>query len=113
MPEISKVKIKDSYFDIRDEYAADAIDSLEIRKQDNLISGVNLKTVNGQSLLGSGNIDVYTLDFYDGEYEVTPKVTEQILETKSKVMIKNVTVKEITKAVFDNEKGLTVQIGEI
>ena len=55
MPEISKVKIKDSYFDIRDEYAADAIDSLEIRKQDNLISGVNLKTVNGSIIASNIN----------------------------------------------------------
>lgn len=43
--------------------AADAelqsqIDQLKESKQDKLESGVNLKTINGQSLLGSGNIDI-------------------------------------------------------
>lgn len=50
---------------------------------------------------------------YEGEYVVIPKVTEQQLETKNLMMLDDVVVKEITKHIFDNEKGLTVQIGEI
>ena len=35
------------------------IDNLEANKQDNLVSGTNIKTVNGTSLLGSGNVAVF------------------------------------------------------
>lgn len=41
--------------------ASDAINALDTAaqgKQDNLVSGTNIKTVNNTSLLGSGNIDV-------------------------------------------------------
>ncbi len=34
------------------------INELVDDKQDTLVSGTNIKTVNGNSLLGSGNIDV-------------------------------------------------------
>ena len=36
----------------------DALQTLQAGKQDTLVSGTNIKTVGGQSLLGSGNIDV-------------------------------------------------------
>lgn len=36
----------------------DTLDDLLDEKQDTLVSGTNLKTINNQSLLGSGNIDV-------------------------------------------------------
>lgn len=39
-------------------YTKDDIDNLLNDKQDKLISGVTLKTINNQSLLGEGNIDV-------------------------------------------------------
>ena len=48
-----------------------------------------------------------------GPYIVTPKVSEQTLDTNDKLMKDDVTIREITKHIFDNEKGLTVQIGEI
>ena len=35
-----------------------SINSLAISKQDNLVSGTNIKTINGESILGSGNIDI-------------------------------------------------------
>ena len=35
-------------------------------KQDALVSGTNIKTINNQSLLGSGNIDVQTLPTVSG-----------------------------------------------
>lgn len=61
----------------------------------------------------NANVNVIAGEPYEGEYIVTPKVTEQTLETKDLTMLDDVTVKEITYSVFDNEKGLTVQIGEI
>ena len=38
-------------------------------KQDTLVSGTNIKTINGQSVLGSGNLDVK--DIFVAEYGVT------------------------------------------
>lgn len=59
------------------------------------------------------DVNVITGTPYEGDYVVIPKVVEQQLETKNLTMTDDVTIKEITKHVFDNEKGLTVQIGEI
>lgn len=42
--------------DLSDYYTMNETDNLLNDKQDKLVSGYNLKTVNGQSLLGSGNI---------------------------------------------------------
>lgn len=64
----------------------------------------------------TGNIVIGTSrehDVYKGEYEVTPKVYEQILGTNDLLMIDDVTVHEITFNKVQNEKGMTVQIGEI
>lgn len=44
--------------DLREKFAS--IDSLA-QKQDNLVSGTNIKTINGTSLLGSGNISTAEL----------------------------------------------------
>lgn len=50
---------------------------------------------------------------YEGEYEVTPKVKEQILPTKGKGMEENVTVKAIPVFEVSNEHGKTFIIGGI
>lgn len=39
---------------------AEEVERLEVDKQDALTSGVNIKTINGQSLLGKGNIELGT-----------------------------------------------------
>ena len=50
---------------------------------------------------------------YDGPYEITPKVnTDQILQTKDKLMEDDMTVHEITIASVSNPSGgTTVTIG--
>lgn len=48
---------------------------------------------------------------YRGEYEVTPKVSKQYLETAQKYLTKNVTVNEIPLYETDNQKGTTIYIG--
>jgi len=60
------------------------------------------------------NVDVPQCggEHYEGSYEVTPSSSEQILETKNKTMIDNLIVNPIPYSVVDNEKGLTVTIGE-
>lgn len=52
-------------------------------------------------------------DYYEGEYEVIPKVKEQSLATKQKTMRKDVKVAEIPLHEFSNEFGTTVVIGGI
>lgn len=49
-------------------------------------------------------------DPYEGPYEVTPKTVEQILETKDKNMVDDVTVHEIPYAEVSNTYGTTVTI---
>ena len=60
------------------------------RLQKELVSGTNIKTVNGQSLLGSGNINVVT-DLTD--YVTTDELTSTISETVSAIN-KNISVVE-------------------
>lgn len=49
---------------------------------------------------------------YDGSYEVTPRFYEQVLETKEKLMIDDVTVEVIPAHEVTNPAGgLTVTIG--
>lgn len=66
-----------------------------------------------QTLVGSVNVGGTVLpDQYEGEYEITPKVTAQTLETKEKYMLEDVQVKEIP--CFDTSNtsgGTTVYIG--
>ena len=51
-------------------------------------------------------------DVYTGDYNVTPRVYQQVLETKDKVMKDNVTVEIIPLAkVVNLSNGYTVTIG--
>lgn len=59
------------------EKAVRDIESIEDSKQDKLVSGVNLKTVNHETLLGEGNIDIE-----GGEPDaITPEEFNNIWET--------------------------------
>lgn len=50
--------------------------------------------------------------WYDGDYEVTPRLTEQKLETYHRIMRDDVTVHEIPITMTSNlQDGLTVLIG--
>lgn len=51
-------------------------------------------------------------DTYEGEYEVTPRWTEQSLETQGKTMMHDVTVHEIPVIRTTNPSGgITIVIG--
>lgn len=52
-------------------------------------------------------------EFYEGSYNLVPKVVSQAIETKDKVMQDNVTVAEIPFHEVSNETGTTVVIGGI
>lgn len=48
---------------------------------------------------------------YDGNYQVVPKSTEQLLSTKDKQMTDDVTIKAIPYFETSNEDGITIFIG--
>lgn len=54
MTDISKISNGTNTYDIKDATARTGLSN----KQDTLVSGTNIKTINGTSLLGSGNIEV-------------------------------------------------------
>lgn len=51
-------------------------------------------------------------DYYDGSYEVTPKINAQSLNTAEKVMREDLKVKSIPYYEVDNTKGTTIFIGD-
>lgn len=61
-------------------------------------------------------IGIYTpegIETYDGDYTVIPKVSEQRMQTKNKMMKDNVTIEQIPFHEVSNETGTTVVIGGI
>lgn len=56
MANLDKIKVGETTYDIQDSAARTEVAG----KQEKLVSGTNLKTVNGESLLGSGNITTST-----------------------------------------------------
>lgn len=61
-------------------------------------------------------IGTYTpegIEQYEGDYTITPKVEEQKMQTKNKMMKDNVTIERIPFHEFSNETGTTVVIGGI
>jgi hypothetical protein len=78
-----------------------------------VLSG-NLVTDNQYVLTGSLSLESAKYERYKGEYTVNPKVTEQELECKDKLMDNNVTVTAIYYNSTENDSGgYTVQIGDI
>lgn len=68
-----------------------------------------INTINIGFNMGSGK----ATPPYDGEYIVTPKTyDEQILPTKNKKMVDNLTVKKIPQYEVSNLYGNTLIIGE-
>lgn len=53
------------------------------------------------------------IEQYEGDYTITPKVEEQKMQTKNKMMKENVIIEQIPFHEFSNETGTTVVIGGI
>ena len=51
-------KVSQTEFDTKEEVISNALNDLESDKQDTLVSGTNIKTINNESILGSGNITI-------------------------------------------------------
>ena len=56
--ELSKIKLRGSVYDIKDTTAREGLSN----KQDKLVSATNIKTINGESILGSGDIVIESND---------------------------------------------------
>lgn len=83
----------------------------DIQKQRGTLEGVMCSTIALKATVGYSIGD--TVPVYNGDYSITPKTTEQILSTKDKRMVKDVTIKSIPYFETKNEEdGVTVYIGE-
>lgn len=58
----------------------------------------------------SSTFEFAEFEYYDGEYTVVPKVTEQTLQTEGKIMRQDVTVEQVPYYETSNQKGLTAYI---
>lgn len=51
------------------------------------------------------------LPYYEGSYDITPKVIPQKMETKNKAMREDVLIRQIPYEAVSNGSGTTVTIG--
>lgn len=79
-----------------------------VREKTNTSNKMNL--IEMKALVDS--ISLSNIENYDGEYDVIPSVDQQILGTKNKYMIKDVTIREIPfYSVSNSSNGETIIIG--
>ncbi len=83
---INKIKVDGVLYDILDEnyvhtdnnYSDEEKNSL-LGKQDKLVSGENIKTINNQSILGEGNATSEQLGLQHKMNEITPQEIDKII----------------------------------
>ena len=71
---------------------------------DLVASGLDLDMDFGDEIVLNVN---YNADPYDGEYEITPRITEQTLPTAMKLMTEDLTVRAIPRYDVSNTSGGT------
>ena len=76
-------------------------------KQDTLVSGTNIKTINNQSLLGSGNITIQGGGVVPDNVEVTDHKVTTISSLNTNTQYPS------AKAVYDYVEGMEEIIGDI
>jgi len=76
-------------------------------------SGNNNKLLFPQEFISEiQNLSMGNYDFFEGNYEIIPKIIPQNLETKGKVMKNNINIREIPYYEVSNDSsGNTVYIG--
>lgn len=72
------------------------------------ISGV---LTNQSSIVGTLSVGSSAYTSYEGAYDIVPKITNQELATRNKVMNDNVRISEIPYFETSNEYGDTIYIG--
>lgn len=79
-------------------------------KQDNLVSGTNIKTINGQSILGEGDI---TIEGGGGSGEGEGEASITIDNKLSETSLNAVSNSAVTTAIFDNEEVTSAALNEL
>ena len=89
----------------------DYVDTKTGIKQDRLISGVNIKTVNGYSLLGNGNVRIDTITQNDLDNAVSGLVTQESLneELSEYVTTEDLETMDLISAEEISEMGFITQ----
>ena len=82
---VINTKIENLPTDLSNYYNKGEVDTKLTQKQDTLVSGVNLKTINNMSLLGSGNIDIQGGGGSGDAY--TKAETDALLSTKQNTLV--------------------------
>lgn len=67
----------------------------------------NACKIEGTISIGNGEV----VDTYEGDYVVSPKIRDQILETRNKKMLEDVVVEKVPYYETSNTSGTTVYIG--
>ena len=83
---INQIKVEDVLYDILDDnyvhtdnnYSDEEKSSL-LGKQDELVSGENIKTINNQSILGEGNATSEQLGLQNKMYAITPQEIDNMI----------------------------------
>lgn len=85
------------------------------KKQDRLVSGTNIKTINNQSLLGSGSLSIPALkEITDSELDTTVSGGIYIVRGDSKILTMNISVSKlpdssdvvVSQYLFENDGGV-------
>lgn len=89
---------------------------LAASKQDTLVSGTNIKTIEGQSLVGSGNIDLSKSDVGLGNVDNTTDLnkpistaTQTALDTKQATLVSGTNIKTINSTSLVGSGDVAVQ----
>lgn len=90
------------YFFLNEDLALEIEDSTFELSEEDLSFGVDFGVIVEKDI---------NHEYYDGSYDVTPKVQSQTLKTANKVCKKDISVQEIPKYDVSNSKGTTVYIG--
>lgn len=103
-------------------YTETEVDTLLASKQDTLVSGSNIKTVNGNSLLGSGNVviegggtgvDIVT-DWEDPTSDLkvaSEKLTKDTIDLKQDLLISGTNIKTVNNNSLLGSGNITIEGG--
>lgn len=82
---------------------------------DEVDSDINAKFIQTECLFKTDFGEIFVInngEVYEGEYEVTPRVYQQVLETRDKIMLNDVVVHIIPLAkTLNTSNGYTATIG--
>lgn len=112
MSNLIKMNDNNAYSQIQEN--KENIDILNDEKQENLVSGTTIKTINGESILGEGNIeiegksiDAYTKTESDAKYETIASADEGFSTLSSEINKTNANVETNTKDISTNKTNIS------